>query len=104
MRGEVIGPLGESAFEIGFHGAHLVAHHRPEEIHLGIEMGVERLLAHAQLGREIVHRYPAETMGEKVTASAGDDAPLDGFARSGSHLSRCFGWRVADRHNLWKLT
>ena len=77
-RDEIGGVLAESMpRELRVESANL-SRYGLDERGLAGEVGVERLLAHAEFGGEIVHGDAAEAVSEEVPPSAGDDPCPDG--------------------------
>ena len=84
---ELRGRVGTDDGKIRSHHFQLLPEHCFHEREFAGEMGIERLLAHAQLRSQIVHRDAAETLRQEVPSGSGHN-PLPGRV---SHRMRT-GW------------
>ena len=73
MDGKIRGTPAFHALQSCFHAAKLVVDHGLQQCRLAGEMCVERLLAHAQFPRKVIHRHAAKPVRQEMMARPCDD-------------------------------
>jgi hypothetical protein len=74
------GGLGGNTVEVLVYAAEFFEDDGFQECRLAGEASVQRLLAHPEILSEIVHRYAAEPVGEKMPPGFSDDPATDSMS------------------------
>jgi hypothetical protein len=84
---EIVPVRARDISQLRFDARELVGQYRLEQFDLAREMSVKRFLADAQLLRQIIHGYTAESVTEEVRPRRFNDSLPTGIGRSVSFFS-----------------